>query len=70
MKGYDLGDWVQHGVDRSGVLGKYHLLIDGINDPAGVPGPLFDQVVDIVTEPTTKTLIDALPAHALYERMF
>lgn len=69
MQGYDVGDWVQHGVDRSGVLGKYHLLIDGIQDPAGVPGPMFDQVIDIITEPVEKTFIDALPAHAVYERM-
>ncbi|MDH0200721.1 hypothetical protein [Comamonas aquatica] len=69
MQGYDVGDWVQHGVDRSGVLGKYHLLIDGIQDPMGVPGPMFDQVIDIITEPVEKTFIDALPAHAVYERM-
>lgn len=69
MQGYDVGDWVQHGVDRSGVLGKYHLLIDGIQDPLGVPGPMFDQVIDIITEPVEKTFIDALPAHAVYERM-
>ena len=69
MKGYDMGDWLQHGVDRSGILGKYHLAIDAINDPAGVPGPMFDQVIDIITEPTSRTAIDALPAHAVYERM-
>jgi hypothetical protein len=68
MKGYDLGDWVLHGANRSGALGVGHLAIEGVQDPASLAGPMVEQVKDIYVQPAKESIIEALPANALYGR--
>lgn len=68
MKGYDLGDWMLHGVDRSGGLGMAQPVVDAIGDPASLAGPMADQVWDAIVDPVEKTVVRALPANAVYSR--
>lgn len=66
MQSYDLGDWVVHGAERGGVLGKYQLGIDAVQHPFGTLGPMAEQITDVYTEPFEKFIVEALPAHAVY----
>jgi hypothetical protein len=68
MKGYDLGDWMLHGVDRAGVLGIGQVAIDTAQDPLGLAGPAVEQITEIFTEPAIENIVKALPANALYSR--
>jgi hypothetical protein len=66
MKGYNLGDWVEHGVDRAGILGIGQTGVDAVQNPASLGGPMFEQIADIVMHPEHHNVVNALPAHALY----
>lgn len=66
MKGYDVGDWVMHGVQRAGLMGVGQMAVDAEGDVFGVFGPTVEQVTDAVADPADKTLVRALPANALY----
>lgn len=68
MKGYDLGDWMLHGVERSGVLGIGQVAIDGVQDPTGLAGPAVEQITDIFVQPMEQNIVKALPVNALYSR--
>ncbi len=68
MKGYDLGDWVAHGVNRAGVLGVGDIGVNAAREPLGLAGPMVEQISDIFTGPLEKNIIHALPANALYSR--
>lgn len=68
MKGYDLGDWMLHGVERSGVLGIGQVAIDGAQDPTGLAGPAVEQITDIFVQPMEQNIVKALPVNALYSR--
>ena len=68
MKGYDLGDWVVHGVNRAGVLGVGDIGVNAAREPLGLAGPMVEQISDIFTEPLEKNITHALPANALYSR--
>ena len=68
MKGYDLGDWVVHGVNRAGVLGVGDIGVNAAREPLGLAGPMVEQISDIFTEPLEKNIVHALPANALYSR--
>ena len=67
MKGYDMSDWMMHGIDRSGVLGAGNVALDGVQDPWGIAGPAVEQIADSFTNPLQQNIINALPAHALYK---
>ncbi len=66
MKGYDLGDWVMHGVQRAGVLGAGQIGVDAGEDVFSLAGPGVEQAVDALRDPLSETTIKALPAHGLY----
>ena len=68
MKGYDLGDWVLHGVDRAGVLGIGQVAIDTAQEPLGLAGPMVEQISEIFTDPVEQNIMHALPANSLYSR--
>lgn len=68
MKGYDLGDWITHGVNRAGVLGVGDIAVQAADDPLGLAGPMVEQIADIFTDPVEQNITRALPAHALYAR--
>lgn len=68
MKGYDLGDWMLHGVERSGVLNIGQVAIDGAQDPTGLAGPAVEQITDIFVQPMEQNIVKALPVNALYSR--
>ena len=67
MKGYDMSDWMMHGIDRSGVLGAGNVALDGVQDPWGIAGPAVEQIADSFTNPLQQNIINALPANALYK---
>lgn len=67
MKGYDMSDWMMHGIDRSGVLGAGNVALDGVQDPWGIAGPAVEQIADSFTNPLQQSIINALPANALYK---
>ena len=69
MKGYDMSDWLMHGVDRSGALGAGNVALDGVQDPWGIAGPAVEQIADSFTNPLQQNIINALPANALYKGM-
>lgn len=66
MKGYDLGDWVMHGVQRAGVLGAGQIGVDAAEDVFSLAGPGVEQAIDALRAPLSETTIKALPAHGLY----
>ena len=66
MKGYDMADWVGHGVERSGILGIGNIGLDAVNSPASLGGPITEQIADIFTQPTEESLVRALPMNSLY----
>ena len=68
MKGYDLGDWMLHGVERSGVLGIGQVAIDAAQEPLGIAGPMVEQITDIYYQPLAENVVRALPANALYAK--
>ena len=67
MKGYDMSDWMMHGIDRSGALGAGNVALDGVQDPWGIAGPAVEQIADSFTNPLQQNIINALPANALYK---
>lgn len=69
MKAYDAGDWVLHGLDRSGTMGIGALGVGAVEDPYSLLGPAVEQITDAVAMPAEKSLIKALPANALYGNM-
>ncbi len=66
MKGYDLGDWMMHGVQRAGVMGMGQMAADTALHPMGMAGPAVEQIADIFMHPVEQNIIRALPANALY----
>lgn len=68
MKGYDLGDWMQHGVERAGLLGVGQIAADAVQHPTSLGGPMLEQITDLYTEPIEKIVVRALPANSLYAR--
>jgi hypothetical protein len=66
MQGYDLGDWVLHGVDRSGVLGVGGLGVDAVGNPLSLGGPMVEQIADIFIEPVNENIVRSLPVNSLY----
>ena len=66
MQGYDLGDWVLHGVDRSGVLGIGGLAVDAAGNPLSLGGPMVEQIADIFIEPVDENIVRSLPVNSLY----
>ena len=68
MKGYDMGDWMMHGVRRAGILGIGDIAIEGAKDPTGLAGPTVEQMTDVFFKPLEENLVKALPANALYSR--
>ena len=68
MQGYDLVDWAAHGVGRSGLLGMGQLGVDAVQDPAGIPGPMVDQVWEAIVDPVERTVVRAMPVNSLYSR--
>ena len=68
MKGYDLGDWMMHGVDRAGLLGPGQIAIDAVQHPTSLGGPMFEQIPDLFTQPVEESLVRALPVNSLYAR--
>jgi hypothetical protein len=66
MKGMDLGDWVAHGVQRSGLLGVGELGMGAASDVASIGGPAVEQIIDAYSDPLERTAVKAMPAHGLY----
>ncbi len=66
MRGYNLGDWVKHGVERSGTLGIAGIGVDATHDIFSLAGPGVEQVVDAMVDPIGQTTLNALPVHGLY----
>ena len=70
LQGYNLADWVGHGVERAGALGYGQIGMDAVRDVSSLGGPMIEQVVDAFRQPVGDTLLKALPANALYRNMF
>jgi hypothetical protein len=70
MKGMDLGDWVRHGAERSGLLSVGQLGVDAGQDVASIGGPAVEQIIDAYSDPLERTMIKAAPAHGLYAEAF
>lgn len=66
MKSYNLGDWVKHGVERSGTLGIAGIGVDASHDIFSLAGPGVEQVMDAMVDPIGQTTLNALPVHGLY----
>ena len=69
MKGMDLGDWVMHGLERSGTLGIGQIGVDASHDMFSVLGPGVEQLVDGITEPIADTTLRAIPLNPLVRAM-
>ena len=69
MKGYDLGDWVKHGVERSGTLGIAGIGVDASHDIFSLAGPGAEQLTDALIDPIGDTTIRALPLNPLYAQL-
>lgn len=68
MQGYGAADWLQHGVERAGILGVGQFGLDAATDPVGVVGPMADQVWEAITDPIERTVVRAMPVNSLYSR--
>ena len=69
MQGMDLGDWVMHGLERSGTLGIGAIGVDASQDMFSVFGPGVEQLVDGITEPIADTTLRAMPLNPLVRAM-
>lgn len=69
MQGMDLGDWVMHGLERSGTLGIGAIGVDASQDMFSVLGPGVEQLVDGITEPIADTTLRAMPLNPLVRAM-
>ncbi len=69
MQGMDLGDWVMHGLERSGTLGIGAIGVDASRDMFSVLGPGVEQLVDGITEPIADTTLRAMPLNPLVRAM-
>lgn len=69
MQGMDLGDWVMHGLERSGTLGIGAIGVDASHDMFSVLGPGVEQLVDGITEPIADTTLRAMPLNPLVRAM-
>ena len=69
MQGMDLGDWVMHGLERSGTLGIGQIGVDASHDMFSVLGPGVEQLVDGITEPIADTTLRAIPLNPLVRAM-
>jgi hypothetical protein len=66
-KGWGVGDYVSHGVQRAGLLGIPQMAVDVANyGPDSLLGPTVEQGVSAVTDPVGKTVVKALPANPVY----
>lgn len=63
MDAYGPGDWLWHGIQRSGVLGYGQMGVDTVEDGVfgSLLGPSVDQVVDAFTEDPYTTVVKAAP---------
>ncbi|WP_200405932.1 hypothetical protein [Acidovorax sp. MR-S7] len=68
MQGYGAADWLQHGVERAGILGVGQFGLDAATDPVGVVGPMADQVWEAIVDPIERTVVRAMPVNSLYSR--
>lgn len=66
MKGYDLGDWTMHGLQRSGLMGLGQIGVDANSDLSSLAGPAVEQAIDALRDPLADSTIRALPLHGLY----
>ena len=66
MQGYSLGDWMKHGLERSGTLGIAGIGVDASHDLFSLAGPGVEQITDAFTAPLGQTTLNALPLHGLY----
>lgn len=69
MKGYDLGDWVKHGIERSGTLGIAGIGVDASQDIFSLAGPGVEQVMDAMVDPLEQTTVRALPLSPMYAQL-
>jgi len=66
MASMNAGDWLMHGYQRAGLAGVGVIGVDAMHDPSSLGGPAIEQIVDGLRDEGGKTLINALPLHALY----
>jgi hypothetical protein len=69
LKGMDLGEWVMHGIDRSGALGIGNIGVDATGDLASMGGPAVEQIIDGFRDDMGATTLNALPAHGLFKAL-
>ena len=66
MQGMTAGDWILHGVERSGVLGIGQIGVDANQDLFSLAGPMVEQITDSFSQELGQTGLRALPGHPLY----
>lgn len=69
MRGYNAGDWVKHGLERSGALGIAGIGVDATHDMFSILGPSAEQAVDAITQPIASTTLRALPLNPLFSHL-
>jgi hypothetical protein len=67
MKGWNAGDWMKHGIQRAGLLGVGQIGLDAEQDIFSLLGPATEQVTDAISDPASKTLVQALPFMPIYK---
>lgn len=69
MKGMNVGDWMMHGAERTGMLGVGAIGVDAQHDIASLGGPAVEQVIDAFKDDFGATTLNALPANPLYKNL-
>lgn len=65
MKGWSVGDYLMHGVQRAGLLGVGQLGVDELHHGADMLGPVVQQGIDVFTQPVGDTVHESIPGLAL-----